>query len=279
MPIIKMLIANLTGLYEKNEDLFKTRMTSNLVENIFNLTNKTEISSAIAFSAYKFLLTICDDKQIEIGFKRIPDKYEKYLDQSARDFRGENKIPRDKREIMIDKQPRQAKFYELDFDKCGSKTTLDLILVSLGMLSSKHEKFRTMILKTLKTNLDVILEKGNSYEKRLVLDIYIEISLDSSEEMRLTDGIVNSIGNDDKYSEILEKKLKLLERIHEVTYEPKKSTNHDLVKLTNILISFDSPNKTKCDELKNRLVEKLMYNVFINDIEGVLILSYLKFII
>ena len=82
-----------------------------------------------------------------------------------------------------------------------------------------------------------------------------------------------------QYSEVLEQRLSLLGLITDQNYETKKTQNHDGIgtskkqenKTVNakptLLISFDSENETKCNELKQRLVNK--FNVGMINIEGI----------
>ena len=200
IQIIKLLVANLTGLHKHNDDLFKKRcqeLNFNLIEVIFNITNKAETKSDVTFSAYLFLSKIYDENLIENEFNKILDKYENYLKQCVEDFNNKEPklIERTRREITIDEKVVSKKFYKLDLDQCGIPTPLDLILTTLHSysLGKKREQFRTMIEKSLKSYLDVILEKGELYEQRLVLDLYIELSFYEKREMKLSDEIQKAI--------------------------------------------------------------------------------------
>ena len=77
--IIKQLIANLNGLIENNDELFKDRcQTLNplLIETIFKIINKAETKSDITYSAYLFLSKICSEDEIKERFSNILIKYE-----------------------------------------------------------------------------------------------------------------------------------------------------------------------------------------------------------
>ena len=210
-------------------------------------------------------------------------------------------IERTRREITIDKKVVSKKFYKLDLDQCGIPTSLDLILTTLRSysLGEKRVKFRTMIEKSLKSYLDVILEKGETYEQRLVLDLYIELSFYENREMKLSNEIQKAIKANKEYSKVLEDRLILFGYITRVEYETKgfrndrsvKHKNHDFVDVsrhqnefynveiarnnmnenatnTYILITFDSDNEKKCNDLSQRLA-KFGFNLLINNMEGI----------
>ena len=59
----------------------------------------------------------------------------------------------------------------------------------------KRENFRTMIYKSLKSCLDVILEKGETYEQRLCLDLYIELSLYENRTIELSNEIQKALNS------------------------------------------------------------------------------------
>ena len=211
--ITKQLIANLTGLNKHNDDLFKKRcqeleLDFNLIKSILNITNRAETKSDVSFSAYLFLSTIYDESEIENVFESILKKYENYLKKCAEDFNNKEpkNIERIRREITIDKKALSKKFYKLDMDECGIATMLDLILNTLNSFSlgEKREKFRTMIYKSLKSYLDVILEKGETYEQRLCLDLYIELSLYENRTMKLSNAIQKAFKTNKEYSKVLE---------------------------------------------------------------------------
>ncbi len=304
IQIIKLLIANLTGLHKHNDDLFKKRcqeLNFNLIEVIFNIINKAK--SDVTFSAYLFLSKFYGDNLIENEFNKTLIKYENYLKRCVEDFNSKEPklIERTRREITIDKKVVSKKFYKLDLDQCGIPTSLDLILTTLRSysLGEKREKFRTLIEKSHKSYLDVILEKGETYEQRLVLDLYIELSFYEHREMKLSNEIQKAIKANKEYSKVLEDRLILFGYITRVEYETKgfrndrsvKHKNHDFVDVsrhqnefynveiarnnmnenvtnTYILITFDSDNEKKCNDLSQRLA-KLGFNALINNMEGI----------
>jgi hypothetical protein len=267
----------------------------NLIESIFKITNKVETKSDINFSAYLFLAKICSENELENEFNKILNKYENYLKQCADEFKNKDSenIQRTCREIMIDDELKEKKFFSLDMDQCGIETTLNLILNSLELFCLSGEKIATIIYDCLQSYFDILLEKGETYEKRLVLDIYIEISLYGNREMKkFSEQIQKALIESKEYSKVFESKLKIFGLITGFEYEMKKTQNHDGItrnvlqskKQENdhsphdnhkrtILISFDSnDDKIKYDELKKRL-EKIKFNVWMTNKEGGIFLT------
>lgn len=173
--ILKLLIANISALSQVDEENFflKKSHELNLIEFTFNLIKTNEFTSDFLFSANLFLLKICNDYQSENGFDAILVKIEEYLKKCADDFTNKDvsSLIREVRDLKIDRDyVVHKKFYALDVDKCGIRTTLNVILDSLILLASKNAKsknFKTIIYDRFKSSsLDVILEKGNSGEKK-----------------------------------------------------------------------------------------------------------------
>jgi hypothetical protein len=202
--ILKLLIANISALSQVDEDNFflKKSHELNLIEFTFNLIKTNEFTSDFLFSANLFLLKICNDYQSENGFDAILVKIEEYLKKCADDFTNKDvsSLIREVRDLKIDRDyVVHKKFYALDVDKCGIRTTLNVILDSLILLASKNTKsknFKTIIYDRFKSSsLDVILEKGETGEKKLVLDIYKYLACDAEihQKMELSDQIKKSI--------------------------------------------------------------------------------------
>ena len=233
MRIIKVLIANLTGL-SKNMEEFANKC-NDLVEVIFsNIIKNNDITSDVIFSAYLLISTICNESQIENEFKSIPEKFKTYLRTCSEDFSNSNQnLHRESREIIIDKKTIQADFYAIDLDKCGANTTLNVILTTLCTLASKNQKFRSIIYKELKSDLDILLEKGEKFEKKLTLDIYNYLSLDDEirskmiVDKKLSDIIINLKS---KKIEELKNAINKFEDILGIRFESKGSFSTDFSK-------------------------------------------------
>ena len=233
MRIIKFFIANLTALSKNMDDsefVYKCN-DSNLVEIISsNIVKNNDITSDVIFSSYLFLSTICNESQIENEFKSIPKKFKTYLSTCSKDFLNSNQsLYRESREIPIDKKTIIADFYAVDLDKCGAKTTLNVILTTLCSFASKNQRFGSMIYEELKSDLDNILEKDEeTYEKKLTLDIYIYLSLD--DEIRsemIVDNNLCDIRNNLKKIKELKNEINKLEDCLSISLESKGSLASD----------------------------------------------------
>jgi len=232
MRIIKVLIANLTGLSKNMDNLrfAKKCNDSNLVEVIFsNIIKNNDITSDVTFSAYLLLSTICNESQIENEFKSIPKKFKTYLSTCSKDFLNSNQsLYRESREIPIDKKTINIYFYAIDLDECGAKTTLNVILTALSTFASKNQRFGSMIYEELKSDLDIILEKGETYEKKLTLDIYIYLSLDDEirSKMIVDNNLCDIIKNLKKIEE-LNNEINKFEDMLDISLEIKGSLASD----------------------------------------------------
>jgi hypothetical protein len=238
--ILKLLIANISALSQVVEENFflKKSHELNLIEFTFNLIKTNEFTSDFLFSANLFLLKICNDHQSENGFDAILVKIEEYLKKCAHDFTNKdlNSLIREVRDLKIDKETFHNKFYALDADNCGISTTLNVILDSLILLASKNTKsknFKTIIYDRFKSSsLDVILEKGNSGEKKLVLDIYKYLACDAEihQKMELSDEIKDSILDNRDYEKILKQAYIDLFNFIGKNWATPKSKSHDFHK-------------------------------------------------
>jgi hypothetical protein len=87
---------------------------------------------------------------------------------------------RESRDLKIegDVNSYKCKFYSLDIDNSGIRTTLKVILDSLSFLGTKTN-LKQDIYDKFKSDLYIILEKGKTGEKRLVLDIYGHLAKDA----------------------------------------------------------------------------------------------------
>ena len=212
--ILKLLIADISALSQVDEDnlFFRKSQELNLIDFTFNLIKTNEFTSDFLFSANLFLLKICNDVQSENGFDAILVKMEEYLKKCAGDFTNKDmsSLIRETRDLKINSDETfHIRFYALDVDNCGIRTTLNVILDSLILLASKNTKnknFKTIIYDRFKSSsLDVILEKGETGEKKLVLDIYEQLAFDADikQKMDLSDQIKDSILENCDYEKIL----------------------------------------------------------------------------
>ena len=227
--IIKLLIADLTMFIDNNDSLFRKKYQDlgfNLIESIFNIINKTETKSDVIYSAYLFLSKICSENEIEKGFNSVLKKYEDYLKKCVDDFKDPKTIERKSSEI---------------------KYVLELYI---------DLSYENMQIKDSKTAIAIF--------EKVISAIEATISASKGEE--------KEIKKSKKAKKHLKERLGIFGKIDDINYEPKKTKNHDVivrkyVKHENeaspnnnskptILISFDSDNKSKCDELKQRLEDK-----------------------
>jgi hypothetical protein len=233
MRILKVLIANLTGLSKNMDNLrfAKKSNDSNLVEIISSkIIKNNDITSDVTFSAYLLLSTICNESQIENEFKSIPKEFKTYLSTCSKDFLNSNQsLYRESREIPIDKKTINIYFYAIDLDECGAKTTLNVILTTLCSFASKNQRFGSMIYEELKSDLDIILEKDEeTYEKKLILDIYIKLSrYDVINSKMIVDKKLSGIMNNLKKIEELKNDIKKFENLLGVKFENKESFTTD----------------------------------------------------
>jgi hypothetical protein len=238
--VLKLIIADISALSQVVDDnlFLKKSQETNLIEFTFNLIKTNEFTSDFLFSANLFLLKICNDHQSENGFDAILVQIEEYLKKCADDFTNKDlsSLMHEIRDLKIDKEIFHNKFYALDVDNCGIMTTLNVILESLILLGSKNTKnknFKTIIYDRFKSSsLDVILEKGNSGEKKLVLDIYEQLAFDADnkQKMDLSDQIKDSILENPDYEKILKHAYtNLFEHIGKNWATP-KSKSHDFHK-------------------------------------------------
>jgi hypothetical protein len=283
--VLKLLIVNLSAL-SKEDDLFtKKSQELKLIELMFNIIKYSETPSDLAFSTNLFLLKNCNADQIETnGFVAIFEKINKYLERCATDFKNESKENLDKnresRDLKIGKEDVKYNFYAIDIDNSGISTTLNVILESLSLLASKNTEinFKSIIYNKFKNDLYTILEKGNTGEKRLVLDIYkylaydAAVSPDMKEKMKQ---VKKSLMESSDYEGKLEVKYNNILYILGENYEKKTSEGRDsgfgqTIRSSSryILLCFNLANEERCLELKKRL-EDQYYAVEINDIDGI----------
>ena len=248
--IIKLLIADLSGLIDDNDSLFKKKCQEvgfNLIESIFNIINKTETKSDVIYSAYLFLSTICSENEIENGFNSILTKYENYLNQCVDDFK--NKDPK-----TIERKSREIRYI------------LDLyirIKLSYENIQIKDSKAAIAIFENVISAIEAAISASEGEEN-------------PSKEHKKT------IKANKEVKKYLKGRLRIFGKIDNFNYEPKKALNHDLSKLVNnnqsspankcenktsISISFDSDNETKCHELRQRLEDKFKLKVGIINME------------
>ena len=246
---------------------------------MFKLIKSSELTSDLAFSTNLFLLRNCNRNQIETnGFEAMLARIKKYLEICAKDLKNESKESLDKsrevRDLKIGPELLNCKIYAMDIDNSGIRTTLNVILESLSLLASMID-FKSNIYKEFKSDLYTILEKGKTGEKKLVLDIYTRLAFDAeiSQDMKQN---IEQIKNSFQGKDLLIVAYNNLLYVLGENYEIKPSPGHDLLKGSNethevstqtILFAFNSPNKERCLELKQRL-EKEDYAVRSEDIEG-----------
>jgi hypothetical protein len=280
--VLKLLIANLTSLSQV--ELFGKKLQElDLIEIVSSLIrNNKEITSDLEFSANLFLSKSNSDYQSENVFDAIPTKIKDYLKKCVVDFDKKNQNDLDKsrkkRDLIFGKKIfENHRFYALDIDSCGMATTLNVILDSLASLASKNTKkknFKSLIYTELKRDLDIVLEKGSTGEKRLVLEIYKHLACDQEirQKFILSEEIKTSILKSDDYEEILKTSFRNLLYFLGQNCETKESVSHDgpRNKSDLILLVFNWTNEEQFGELEKKLVGKSDYRVKSIDIEGML---------
>jgi hypothetical protein len=278
--LLKLLIANVSSLSQVKDQRLResfSQKSQDLIELMFKMIkNNKDITSDLAFSVYLFLSKSCNHEQIENVFCAIPKEIKDYLKKCVDDFNKTNQNDlvkkREKRDLIIGrKKYKNQQFYALDIDKSGISTTLNVILESLAHLASKNEHINSLIYTELKDHLDIVLEKGSTGEKRLVLEIYKQLACDQEirKEFILSEEIKTSILKSDDYEEILENGYKFLLILLGQNCETKESVSHDgpRNKSDLILLVFNWTNEEQFGELEKKL-EKLDYRVKLIDIEG-----------
>ncbi len=239
--VLRLLIANLSALSQVY-DLFKNK-SQKLIEFMFNFIKIKEITSDLAFSAYLFLLKNCNGDQIEANgqLEVILGKIAEYLKKCAEDFQNKSKETldqnRESRDLKIegDVNSYKCKFYSLDIDKSGIRTTLKVILDSLSFLGTKTN-LKQDIYDKFKSDLYIILEKGKTGEKRLVLDIYGHLAKDAEVCRNMKEKITqikSSILQSSDYELKLKHPFDKLLNILGINLEPKESIAHDIAKKSN----------------------------------------------
>ena len=233
--VLRLLIANLSALsqVEKSNELIKF---------MFNFIKISEITSDLAFSAYLFLLKNCNGDQIEANgqLEVIFAKIDEYLKKCAEDFQNKSKETldqnRESRDLKIEGDVYKCKFYSLDIDKSGIRTTLKVILDSLSFLGTKKNtktNLKQDIYDKFESNLYIILEKGKTGEKRLVLDIYGHLANDAENCQNMKEKIIqikSSILQSSDYERKLKNPFEKLLNILGINLEPKESIAHDIAK-------------------------------------------------
>ena len=284
--VLRILIANLNSLSQVDDDQLSqsfTQKSHDFIKFMFKMIkNNEEITSDLTFSAYLFLSKNCNDDQCENGFEAIPTKIKDYLKKCVDEFNKNNQEDLDKerkeRDLIIGKEKfKKLGFYVLDVDNCGIATTLNVILDSLAHLASKNTKkinFKSLIYQELKGDLDIVLEKGSTGEKRLVLEIYKHLACDQEIEQKLilSKGIKKSILESDDFEKILKTSFRNLLIFLDQNYETKNTVCHDNYnenKKDFILLGFSWTNEKQSVELANKLKDNnLNYSVILIDIEG-----------
>jgi hypothetical protein len=209
-----------------------------------------EITSDLAFSAYLFLLKNCNGDQIEANghLEVIFAKIAEYLKKCAEDFQNKSKETldqnRESRDLKIGGDVYKCKFYSLDIYNSGIRTTLKVILDSLCLLGTKKNtktNLRQIIYNNFESGLYIILEKGKTGEKRLVLDIFGHLAKDpeiSQKNMKeIIEQITNSILQSTDYERKLKTPFKNLLDILGINFEPKVLPTTLLKKVIKNLIS------------------------------------------
>jgi hypothetical protein len=282
--VSKLLIANLSTLSQVDDLFTKKSQELNLIEFMFGIIENSETSSDLAFTANLFLLKNCNADQIETnGFDAVFVKKNKYLELCAKDFKNESKENLDKnresRDLKIGNESLKYNFYAIDIDNSGIRTTLNVILDSLSLLASKNTKinFKSIIYNKFKIYLYTILEKGNTGEKRLVLDIYKYLAYDAAVGQDMKENmkqVKKSIMESSDYEGKLEVTYNNILYILGENYEKKQSEGRDsgfekTTKSSNyILLCFNLENEQRCLMLKKRL-EDQDYVVETKDIDGI----------
>ena len=286
--VLRILIATLNSLSQVDDRQLRltfTQKSQDLIESMFKMIkNNTEFSSDLAFSIFSFLSKNSNDEQCENGFEAIPMKIKDYLNKSVDDFNNKNTsndLKREKRDIVIGKKRfEKQRFYALDIDTCGIVTTLNVILDSLAHLVSKTSKkknFKSLIYTELKGHLDIVLEKGSTGEKRLVLEIYKNLACDQEigQKFFLSKEIKHSIlENKRDYEELLENTYRSLMYLLGQNCETKESYTQDNQKTSStgrmqdfIYLGYNRENEAKCKGLKKRLEDTFHYSVELHNIE------------
>lgn len=206
----------------------------------------------------------------------------KYLEQCANDFKNESKetlVYRESRDLKIGKEVLKYKFYAIDIDNSGIRTTLNVILESLSLLASKNatDNFKTIIYEKFQSDLYTILEKGNTGEKRLALDIYKYLAYDAAVTQNVRENMKKAkeaIMKSSDYEGKLEVPFNNVLYILGENYEKKTSEGRDsgfdqIIGSSNyILLSFNLVNEKRCLMLKKRL-EYQGYTVETKYIDGI----------
>jgi hypothetical protein len=237
--VLRLLIANLSALSQV-DDLF-TNKSQELIEFMFKFIKISEITSDLAFSAYLFLLKNCNGDQIEANgqLKVIFAKIAEYLEKCAEDFQNKSKETldqnRESRDLKIGGDVYKCKFYSLDIDNSGIRTALKVILDSLSFLGTKTN-LKQDIYDKFKSDLYIILEKGKTGEKRLVLDIYGHLAKDAEVCQNMKEKIKqikSSFLQSSDYERKLKNPFEKLLNILGINLEPKESIAHDIAKISN----------------------------------------------
>jgi hypothetical protein len=278
--VLKLLIADMSALCQVDEDNYfhKKSTELNLIEFTLNLIKTVGLTSDFLFSANLFLLKSCNDQQSENGFDAILVKIDEYLKKCVEELKVDENHWRETRDLKIGRETYHNKFYALDVDNCGIRTTLNVILDSLILLASKNAKnknFKKIIYDRFKSSsLDFILEKGNTGEKKLVLDIYKHLVCDPEikQKMDLTEQIKNSILESRDYEKIL--KLTYTNLFNYIGKSP-NTRNHDFLhressdsssKQSYILLVVSSSNEERCQKFSRQ--GNFSYEVKSQDIES-----------
>jgi len=226
-----------------------------------------------------FLLRNCNRNQIETnGFDAMLARIKNYLEKCAKDLQNESKESLDKiregRELKIGTKVFDCQIYAIDIDNSGIRTTLNFILESLSLLASKTDNI-SIIYRDFKSDLYTILEKGNTGEKKLVLDVFTRLAFDETIKQDMKQNI-EQIKKSFQGKDLLIGTYNNLLYVLGENYEIKASPGHDLLKGSNethevstqtILFAFNSANAERCRKLNERL-ENEGYKVKSEDIEG-----------
>ena len=115
---------------------------------------------------------------------------------------------------------------------------MKVILDSLILLGTKNTKtnLRKIIYNNFESVLYIILEKGKTGEKRLVLDIYGHLAKDAKVCRNMKEKITiikSSFLQSSDYERKLKNPFEKLLNILGINIEPKESIAHDIAKISN----------------------------------------------
>ena len=268
MHFLNLILLSLSNLSFDSQEFKQNWIDLNAVDILIKIS---ELKPSAKNYCYNIILGIANDRQIET-LKEINEYSKILINQlkiASNDFKN-NYFERYLKQISDGQEIKSIEFHCIK-DSNNAFISLHYLFNSLYNLSV-NDKLKHIIYFDLniKSDLLIILSKGNSYEIQYCLKLISQLSLNN----KIADDLKRDIDFRNAFNNLNQSDSKLLKKfIDQINWNLDEiSVNHSNVLTSNqqhIMISYNIGSRDLCLKLKDKL-EKHGYKVWIdvNDIRG-----------